>query len=147
MKARDVVTNNAFDIRARARSWSRPGPGRQTLLSHAGIGRSWPLIKAMNLVTSRPARQAALVRRAKSGRALILLPWQGRTLVGTDESDREQQADDQEARRLEVSRFVAEINETFPGFALDAAEVTLVHRGIVPAAKDPVVSRCSATRR
>jgi glycerol-3-phosphate dehydrogenase len=90
----------------------------------------------MNLVTSRPARKAALAMPAKSGRALILLPWQGRTLVGTGESAVEQRADDQEARHLEVSRFLTEVNETFPGFNLNAAEVTLVHRGIVPAVKD-----------
>jgi len=35
-----------------------------------------------------------------------------------------------------VSSFIAEINETFPGFSLNATEVTLVHRGIVPAVKD-----------
>ena len=56
----------------------------------------------MNLVTTRPARKAALVLPAKSGRALVLLPWQGRTLVGTSESAEEQKADDQHARRTEV---------------------------------------------
>jgi glycerol-3-phosphate dehydrogenase len=66
---------------------------------------------------------------------LILLPWQGRTLVGTSESADEHEAEDQQARRDEVSRFVAEANDTFPAFNLEMSEVTLVHRGIVPAAK------------
>ena len=132
IKARDVFTNNTFDIRARAFVVAA-GPWTSTFLSHAGVRRSWPLMKVMNLVTSRPARRAALAMPAKSGRALIMLPWQGRTLVGTGESTVEQPADAQQARRPEVSAFLAEINETFPGFNLDADEVTLVHRGIVPA--------------
>jgi len=132
VKARDMLTGNTFDIRART-FLVAAGPWTSTFLSQAGVRRSWPLMKVMNLVTSRPARKAALAMPAKSGRALIMLPWQGRTLVGTGESTAEQKADDQQARRPEVSAFLAEINETFPGFNLDADEVTLVHRGIVPA--------------
>src|SRR5437763_1980434 len=37
------------------------------------------------------------------------------------------------ARRAEVAAFLEDVNETFPGFGLDATQVTLVHRGIVPA--------------
>ena len=63
----------------------------------------------------------------------MLLPWQGRTLVGTSESPNERQPDDQDARRTEVDTFLAEVNETFPALGLKAEEVTLVHRGVVPA--------------
>jgi glycerol-3-phosphate dehydrogenase len=135
VRARDVLTDETFDIRARSVVVAA-GPWTSTMLSLTGIQRSWPLIKAMNLVTTRPARSAALVVPSKSGRALIMLPWQGRTLVGTSESADEQKADDQQARRTEVSKFLAEINETFPGLSLDNSEVSLVHRGIVPAVKE-----------
>ena len=87
----------------------------------------------MNLVTSRPARKAALVAPMRSGRALVMLPWQGRTLIGTSESADERQPDDQDARRDEVNAFVREINETFSAFELEPGEVSLVHRGVVPA--------------
>jgi glycerol-3-phosphate dehydrogenase len=87
----------------------------------------------MNLVTSRPARKAALVAQTKRGRALVLLPWQGRMLVGTSESAEEHKADDQAARRGEMLAFLDEANEAFPGLELNTSEITLVHRGIVPA--------------
>ena len=61
-----------------------------------GMRPRWPLLKAMNLVTSRPARKAALVGATRAGRALVMLPWRGRTLVGTSESPDERQPDDQE---------------------------------------------------
>ena len=63
-----------------------------------------------------------------------MLPWRGRTLVGTSESPDERRPDDQSASREEVNAFLTDINETFPALGLRPDEVTLVHRGIVPAA-------------
>ncbi len=88
----------------------------------------------MNFVTSRPARKTALVGATRSGRALVLLPWQGRTLVGTSESPEIRHPNDQDAKHEEVQAFLADVNETFPALELKADEITLVHRGIVPAA-------------
>ena len=132
VKARDTLTGDAFDIRARVLV-NAAGPWGATWLDASGVRARWPLLKAMNLVTSRPARQAALVAPTRAGRALILLPWHGRTLVGTSESADERQPDDQAAERQEVDAFLAEINATFPALGLKPQEVTLVHRGIVPA--------------
>jgi glycerol-3-phosphate dehydrogenase len=63
-----------------------------------------------------------------------VLPWKGRTLVGTSESRELREPDDQGARRDELDRFLEEIQGTFPALGLEPDEVTLVHRGIVPAA-------------
>ena len=133
VKARDTLTGEAFDIRARV-IVNAAGPWAASMLHASGVGAPWPLLKAMNLVTSRPARKTALVAPTGAGRALIVLPWQGRTLVGTSESVDERQPDDQGARHQEVDAFLAEINATFPALGLKPQEVTLVHRGIVPAA-------------
>jgi len=133
VKARDTLTGEAFDIRARVLV-NASGPWGATWLDASGVRARWPLLKAMNLVTSRPARTTALVAPTRAGRALILLPWQGRTLVGTSESADERQPDDQAAKRQEVDAFLAEINGAFPALGLKPQEVTLVHRGIVPAA-------------
>jgi glycerol-3-phosphate dehydrogenase len=133
VNARDTLTGQEFAIRARL-VLNAGGPWAATLFDRSGARTGWPLLKAMNLVTSRPARQAALVGATRAGRALVLLPWKGRTLVGTSESSDLRQPDDQGARHDEVETFLAEINETFPGLQLKQDEVTLVHRGIVPAA-------------
>lgn len=129
---RDYLTGQTFDVRARVLV-NAAGPWGPAVLEAAGVRMRWPLLKAMNLVTSRPARRAALVAPTRAGRALVLLPWQGRTLVGTSESRDERGPDDQDARRTEVEAFLAEVNEAFPALGLTAAEVTLVHRGVVPA--------------
>jgi glycerol-3-phosphate dehydrogenase len=130
--ARDTRTGHKFDIRARI-VVNAAGPWAATWLDPSGVRGPHPLLKAMNLVTSRPARTAALVARTRTGRALVLLPWRGRTLVGTSESSDIRQPDDQAARRDEVHAFLADVNDTFPVLGLKADEITLVHRGIVPA--------------
>lgn len=132
VRARDTLAEQTFDIRARV-IVNAAGPWGATLFAGAAERTQWPLLKAMNLVTSRPARRAALVGATRGGRALVLLPWQGRAVVGTSESGDLRRPDDQEARRDEVNAFLADINDTFPAFALAPGEVTLVHRGIVPA--------------
>ena len=130
--ARDRLTEQVFDIQARL-VVNAAGPWGPGLLDRAGVSTRWPLLKAMNLVTSRPERKAALVGASRTGRALVLLPWRGRSLVGTSESNDVRRPDDQDARRVEVGAFLADINDTFPALGLKPDEITLVHRGIVPA--------------
>ena len=132
VSARDNLTGQSFDIRARI-VVNAAGPWTAMLLDRSGLRTSWPLIKAMNLVTSRPARHGALVGATRSGRALVLLPWKGRTLIGTSESPTEREPDDQDAKREEIDAFLTEIRATFPALGLTYDEITLVHRGIVPA--------------
>src|SRR4030095_10657453 len=79
VEARDTLSGQAFNIRGRI-VVNAAGPWAATLFDQSGAPR-WPLLKAMNLVTSRPARKAALVGATRAGRALVMLPWQGRTLV------------------------------------------------------------------
>jgi glycerol-3-phosphate dehydrogenase len=133
VEARDVFTGERFAIRARV-VVNAAGPWSATLLRQAGLDATWPLLKAMNLVTSRPARRAALVASMRGGRGLVMLPWRGRTVIGTSESGDARQPDDQDVRRGEVLAFLRDINETFPALGLHEDDITLVHRGIVPAA-------------
>jgi glycerol-3-phosphate dehydrogenase len=132
VKARDRESGDSFDIQGRLLI-NAAGPWAASLLDRAAVKNQWPLIKAMNIVTSRPAQPVALAAPTRGGRSLVLLPWKGYTLAGTSESRNERRADDQEVRQAELDRFVAEINSTFPALELRTNEVTLVHRGIVPA--------------
>ncbi len=103
VNARDTLTGQTFEIRARM-IVNAGGPWAATLFDRTGVRTGWPLLKAMNLVTSRPARKAALVAATRAGRALVLLPWKGRTLVGTSESSDARQPDDQDAKRTRSRR-------------------------------------------
>jgi glycerol-3-phosphate dehydrogenase len=131
--ARDVESHGeSFEIRARV-TLNAAGPWARAIMASCGIGRPVLLLKAMNLVTSRIAEGPALVRSNPRGRALVLAPWHGRALIGTSESAASCGPDDRGVGEDELADFVGEVNATFPHLNLRGDEVTMVHRGSVPA--------------
>jgi glycerol-3-phosphate dehydrogenase len=94
-------------------------------------------VKALNLVTRRPWPDVALARPTRAGRLLVALPWRGRLLVGTSHGESLSGSDDTLVGAGEVSNFLAEVNDAFPWLRLSIDEVTLVHRGVVPAKHSP----------
>ena len=133
VSARDVEGRSApFEIRARA-TLNAAGPWARTVMAACGLDRDVQLLKALNLVTSRQAAGPALVQSNPQGRALVLAPWHGRGLIGTGESDANYAPDDGHVDEIEMVRFVGEVNATFRHLNLRCDEVTMVHRGIVPA--------------
>jgi glycerol-3-phosphate dehydrogenase len=103
------------------------------LLKPLGIATGIPMLKAMNLVTRRDAGDEALGGRSPSGRNLFLVPWRDRALFGTWESDRTCDPDDTTVSESDVTAFIGELNQAFPALDLTPADITLVHRGVVPA--------------
>jgi glycerol-3-phosphate dehydrogenase len=130
--ARDRIDGRMVTIRARI-VVNAAGARAGEVMRLFGVTRPFPLLKAMNLVTSKPASDMALAAPGPGGRMLTLVPWRGRALVGTSQSSSLAHPDDLAVRRSEVDSFIAEVNHAFPALALSAEDVTLVHRGIVPA--------------
>src|SRR5215471_14407990 len=103
------------------------------LLKPLGIPTGVQMLKAMNLVTRRDAGDEALGGRSTTGRVLFLVPWRERALFGTWESDTACDPDDTGVHDKDVAAFIAELNQAFPALDLTPADITLVHRGVVPA--------------
>jgi glycerol-3-phosphate dehydrogenase len=136
VRAIDGPSGRTFDIGARI-TVNAAGSGVNRWL---GAGEApIPLIKAMNLVTRREAGYVAVGGRATSGRNLFLVPWRNRAIFGTWESHQLSGTagapDDDVASvsEAEVAAFIEEINQAFPSVELTLSDVTLVHRGLVPA--------------
>jgi glycerol-3-phosphate dehydrogenase len=130
---RDTLNGRTVDVGARL-VVNATGGRVDRLLTPLGISTGIPMLKAMNLVTRRDAGDEALGGRAPSGRNLFLVPWRDRALFGTWESDRTCDPDDTGVAQNDVAAFIAELNQAFPALDLTPADITLVHRGIVPAA-------------
>ncbi len=130
------TTSPGIEIRASV-TVNACGAGLDRLLTPLGLSAGVTLIKAMNLVTRREAGTDALAARAPSGRHLMLVPWRGRALFGTWESARLCKPDETGVNEDEVAAFIVELNQTFPALDLTREDVTLVHRGLVPAAVHP----------
>jgi glycerol-3-phosphate dehydrogenase len=135
VRAVDCVSGAALDVEARV-TVNAAGAACRPWMERFGARPSFPLLKAMNLVTTRPAGPVALGAPTSGGRLLLLMPWRGRLLVGTSHSDRPADPSDTRVRRDELRDFVDEVNSAFPALALSERDVTLVHRGVVPAVRD-----------
>lgn len=134
MQVRDTLTGGTFPVNARV-TINATGSRAGRMMEAFGVARDVALLKAVNLVTSKPAKDIALAAPAASGRMLTLVPWHGRAIVGTFQSDEVVQPNANVISRAEIQRFVAEANSAFPALALAAADVALVHRGVVPAVR------------
>jgi len=133
VSARDAIGSRTLDIAARL-TINATGGRVDGLLKPLGITTGIPMLKAMNLVTRRDAGDEALGGRSSSGRNLFLVPWRDRALFGTWESERACEPDDTSVHERDVAAFISELNQAFPALDLTMADVTLVHRGVVPAA-------------
>jgi glycerol-3-phosphate dehydrogenase len=132
MRVRDRLSGAEFDVRAR-HTINAAGAHAGDIMRAFGVSRECLFVKAMNLVTSRPANDIALAAPTRTGRMLTLVPWRGRALIGTSQSADFKGAGDLPVSPAEVEAFIAEVNDAFPAVKLSADEVLLVHRGIVPA--------------
>jgi glycerol-3-phosphate dehydrogenase len=134
MAVRDAFSGDVLSINARA-VVNAAGARAGTIMRAFGVSRSVPLLKAMNLVTSKPASDIALAAPTSRGRMLTLVPWRGRAIVGTGQSETLVQPDAAGVTASEVDAFIAQANDAFPSLRLTRDDVTLVHRGIVPASE------------
>ncbi|HZR26932.1 MAG TPA: glycerol-3-phosphate dehydrogenase/oxidase [Vicinamibacterales bacterium] len=132
VRVRDTLTGRTADIHARL-TINATGPQVDRLLKPLGIAAGIPMLKAMNLVSSRDAGDEALGGRTHSGRNLFLVPWRERALFGTWESNGVVDPSDSGVNEADVAAFITELNQAFPSLDLTINDVTLVHRGVVPA--------------
>jgi glycerol-3-phosphate dehydrogenase len=135
VRVTDTLTGEALEIDARI-TVNAAGAACRPWMERFGAPAAFPLLKAMNLVTSRPAGTMALGAPTSGGRLLLIMPWHGRMLVGTSHSDLPAEPSDTRVRRDELQAFVDEVNSAFPALALAERDVTLVHRGVVPAVRN-----------
>jgi glycerol-3-phosphate dehydrogenase len=134
MRVRDVLTGAEMDVRAKV-TINTAGARVADVMRMFGINRDVPLVKAMNLVTSKPASDMALAAPGRTGRMLTLVPWHGRALVGTAQAEGFTQAGDLTVTPAEIDAFMADANAAFPALKLTRDDITLVHRGLVPATR------------
>jgi len=105
-------------------------------------------VKAINLVTRREGRIRAVGGRAASDKNLFSClekPGALRNLGIQSLCDTPDPAGDSgenvaNVTEAEVAAFIEEINRAFPPVALTLSDVTLVHRGLVPAFHAPAQS-------
>ncbi len=132
VSARDTVTGASLVVGA-THVLLAAGSGLPALHASFGLGPAPPLVRAMNLLLDRPARDIALAASTPSGRMYTAVPWQGRVLVGTHQSEHTAPAGGDPGTPQVIDAFLADVNAAFPALAVTPADIRFVHHALVPA--------------
>lgn len=145
VSATDLLTGNQFHIRAKS-VLNAAGPWASELLApHSQLQTNVALSKSMNLVTSLPAPEAAVAVQSTltsdsvvgtTKRLYFIVPWMGRTVVGTTHFNFTGKPDELSIEHDEVLAFVDEINTAYPSLNLTAEQVLYCYQGLQPAVDD-----------
>ncbi|MBM4185499.1 MAG: hypothetical protein FJ207_14985 [Gemmatimonadetes bacterium] len=133
--ATDVLTGRSLEIAAHM-TVNATGGSLDTLLEPARTATRTPMLLTLNLVTALPVGPMALGGYAPSGQTLFMVPWFGKALFGTWEIGRAGSIERGLVDEAHVTTLLAEVNAAFPGRTVTRGDVTLIHRGAVPAAQD-----------
>ncbi|HUF46365.1 MAG TPA: FAD-dependent oxidoreductase [Vicinamibacterales bacterium] len=132
-RVQDRLTGREVDVEASVTLLSA-GAGLSRLHEAFGLSGAPPLLRAVNVLVNRPARDIALAGSpGPGGRMLTAVPWAGHVLVGTHQSPEPVEPGEVHAPAEAVAALVGEANLAFPSLKLTPADVLLVHHGLVPA--------------
>jgi glycerol-3-phosphate dehydrogenase len=146
---RDVLDDRQLEIRARV-VVNAAGPWTGAVNAAAGRVRLHRDItafaKGVHLVTRRlsdvavavptPYRSEALVQRG--GRHFFVIPWRGRSLIGTTNVPFAGAPDEVCVQRRDIETFISDLNETLPAVHLTPADVHYAFAGLYPLTR-PVI--------
>lgn len=135
VRARDRLTGDAFEVRARL-VINAAGPWAPALLATLGSPSPRPLVpafsRAMNVVVG-PIPAASGLGGLAHGRFLFAAPWRDAAIVGTGHAAHTGSPDALQVTRRDVEAFLAEARRAFPRACWTLDDVRLVHAGLLPA--------------
>ncbi|MGE0708908.1 MAG: glycerol-3-phosphate dehydrogenase [Planctomycetota bacterium] len=155
LRVRDVVAGEAgepgepFELRARM-TVVAAGPWTDGLLSERANRRLLRPTKGSHIVLERsrlPIRHAVVLTGPQDGRVMFAIPWGQRTIVGTTDTDTEEDADTVEASAADVDYLLEAANAFFPRLNATRADVVSTWSGLRPLMADDESASASDVSR
>ncbi len=132
VQVRDAFTGQLISVQARHVILAA-GAGLGALHRAFGLTGAPPLVRAMNLLLKRPARDIAMAAPSAKGQMYTAVPWQGYVLVGTYQPDEVVGPAAFELPAAAIDDFLGEVRSAFPGLNAGRDDIRFVHHGLVPA--------------
>jgi glycerol-3-phosphate dehydrogenase len=134
VRLRDRVGTAVLEVRASV-VVNAAGPAAAHLL--ARLGAALPHALALNLVLAGAGHDVAFAlsaprRPGVPRRKLFVVPWRGRTMIGTAHYPYDGATDRLQGSEQAIEHFLKEASAAWPGRRFDRGDVLLVHRGLVP---------------
>ena len=145
VKARDVLTGDTFDIRARV-TLNAAGPWADYLLNdpqHFPSHRRLPFSRdAYFIVDRKPTSEYGVAVQglsrdkdavlARATRHLFTVPWRDKTLIGVWHRLWRDSPDTAHVTEEEIATWMQELNTVYPALQLKPSEVCFANCGLVP---------------
>jgi glycerol-3-phosphate dehydrogenase len=150
VEVEDLLTDDRFTVRARA-VVNAAGPWMDVVLRELGrpVGVSVRRSKGVHLLTRPLGGDDTVFARARSGRHVIVSPWEGYSFIGPTDTAIEAEPDDVRAEHEDVRQLLDTVNSTLaPGVAhLQEDDVEATTVGIRPLVVDEGVDSYHTSRR
>jgi len=143
----DNLTGDEFEIRARV-TVNASGPWLNRLLSKIDKDCSvmnYGISKAFNILVNRDLTNGCALGfnvqiknrdkanlLSKNSRYLFITPWKGKSLIGTEHLPSDLEPDNFKVTFEELSSFLDDINNSYPGAALKTYDVEYIYGGFIP---------------
>jgi glycerol-3-phosphate dehydrogenase len=102
--------------------------------------------KGIHLITRPLMRDHAAVFVTQTGRRLMIIPWHGRSLIGTTDEFYRGDLERIRCTKDEVAKMVAEVNEVLPSAKLQVEEIERTYAGCRPLIAKEGVSSLDLSR-
>jgi glycerol-3-phosphate dehydrogenase len=135
----------AREIHARV-TINAAGPWADRLMGalHGGAGAR-RLIRSKGIhVITRPITQRHAVAVPGKGGHFFILPWRGRSLIGTTDTVFDGHPDDFSVTERDIAQFLAQVNEGYPAGALRREDVLHFYGGMRPLVEDQTKVKAGA---
>jgi len=137
----DRTTANELNVRARI-TLNAAGPWADNLLGLAeqhDPSRHLLRSKGIHLITRSLTGEHAITAAIPDelgGGHMFLLPWRGKTIIGTTDTPYEGDPDDVDVTPRDITAYLAVINKTIPGAGLTRDDVIHAYAGLRPLIQD-----------
>jgi glycerol-3-phosphate dehydrogenase len=137
----DRVTGRDLNVRARI-TVNAAGPWADNLLGlaeHHDPSRHLLRSKGIHLITRQITKTHAItatIPEEIGGGHMFLLPWRGKTIIGTTDTPYEGDPDDLEVNPREITSYLAVINKVIPSAGLTRDDVVHAYAGLRPLIQD-----------
>ncbi len=150
VKARDVLSGETFDIRARV-VVNAAGPWVDHVLEGMkplSSGKKFHHTLAMNIITRKiidgyaagipswPGTGSTPDGDEMKSHMLFVSPWRDYSLIGTFHSHYQGNPDQFKVKEEHLQKILVEVNSAYPGADLEGEDVTFIHYGFLAEKKD-----------
>jgi glycerol-3-phosphate dehydrogenase len=140
VRVRDRIGGGVIEVRASVivNAGGPAAPGLVARLAgRTGERAAIPHALALNIMLPGAGHDVAFAlsaprRPGTARRKLFVVPWRGRTIIGTAHYRYDGPTERTELPEAAVEQFLAEVNAAWQGRSLSRDDVVLVHRGLLP---------------